>query len=114
MNTRGQNFARWAFRCALAAQFVPLGYAFYQIGHLTPYRAPLILEFRLATLIMGLAAAGLGWAALRSRPGRRRKAIAAIVLGLSAVLWHVVICGGSDPFQNTVCFCPMRWGVVIP
>ena len=40
MNAPGQDFARWAFRCALAAQFVPLGYAFYQIGHLTPYRAP--------------------------------------------------------------------------
>lgn len=71
------------------------------------------MEFRYLILAIGLLSALLGVTALIGGTASKALAIAAIVLGLIAATWHVLLCG-TDPLRDNVLFCPMMWGVRIP
>jgi hypothetical protein len=108
-----KRLARFAFYVAVAAQVIPCCYAFYTIATPTYYRGPLFVEFRYLILTLGLVSAFLGVVALIRGTASRALAIAAIVLGLIAATWHILLCG-TDPLRDNVQFCPMMWGVRYP
>ncbi len=108
-----KRLARFAFFVAVAAQLIPCCYAFYTIATPTYYRGPLFVEFRYLILFLSLFSALLGVVALVRGTTSRALAIAAIVLGLVAATWHILLCG-TDPLRGNAQFCPMLWGVRIP
>jgi hypothetical protein len=108
-----RRLARLAFFVAVAAQVIPCCYASYTIATPTYYRGPLFVEFRYLILTLGLLSTLLGVMALIRGAASKVLAIAAIVLGLIAATWHVLLCG-TDPLRDNVLFCPMMWGVKIP
>jgi hypothetical protein len=110
MQTR--RITRIAFFLSLAAQAIPMCYALAIIATAPYHRGPLYTEIRLLILILGLVGALLGILALLRRTRSKALAIIAIILGLAALSWHVVICG-SNPLQQGP-FCPMLWGIRIP
>jgi len=112
-NAPSRRLARFAFFVALAAQVIPCCYAAYTIATPTYYRGPLFMEFRYLILTLGLVSTLLGGMALVRGTTFRALAVAAIVLGLIAATWHVLLCG-TDPLRNNVLFCPMMWGIKIP
>ena len=112
-NAVPRRLSRFAFFAAVAAQVIPCCYALYTIATPTLYRAPLIAEFRYLILILGLLSALLGVMALVRGTSSKALAIAAIVLGLVAATWHILLCG-TDPLSRDVRFCPMLWGVRYP
>ena len=111
-SSSSKRLTRFAFFAAVAAQVVPCCYAFYTIATPTYYRGPLFVEFRYLILTLGLLSALLGALALARGTPAKALAIAAIVLGLIAMSWHVLLCG-TVPLDNTR-FCPMLWGVRYP
>jgi hypothetical protein len=110
--TDSKRLARIAFFTALAAQIIPCCYALYIIAVPTVYRVPFIDEFRALILILSLLGIFLGALALIRHTGSKTGAIAAILLGLAAVIWHIALCG-TDPLDNAP-FCIMTWGVMYP
>jgi hypothetical protein len=108
-----KRLTRFAFFIAVAAQVIPCCYAFYTIATPTYYRGPLFVEFRYLILFLGLLSALLGALALVRGTASKALAIAAIMLGLIAATWHVLLCG-TDPLRGNVLFCPMMWGVKYP
>jgi len=112
-NVSSRRLARFAFFAAVAAQVIPCCYAFYTIATPTYYRGPLFMEFRYLILTLGLLSASLGSLALVRGTSSKALATAAVVLGLIAATWHVVLCG-TDPLRDNVLFCPMMWGVRYP
>ena len=108
-----RRLTRFAIYAAIAAQLIPLAYALYGITTPMFYRGPLFSEVRYLILVLGLLGALLGLLALIRRTNYKVKVVAAIVLGLAAPIWHVLLCG-SNPLGPGILFCPMMWGIRIP
>jgi hypothetical protein len=109
---QSKRLARFALYAAVVAQLIPLCFAVYGIANPMFYWGPLFTEVRYSILVLGLIGVLFGSLALIKRTNSKVRAIAAIVMGLVAVTWHVLICG-TDPFGSTVRFCPMMWGIRI-
>lgn len=110
--TNPARLARIAFFTALAAQIIPCCSIVSNIITPAYYTGPFIVEFRYLILILGLLGALLGTLALVRRTDSKVKAIAAIVLGLTAVLWHIVLCG-TDTLHEPP-YCTMVWFIRYP
>ena len=111
---QARRVTRFAFFLLLAAQVIPIFYSLYTIATPTYYRAPLLTEFHLVILILGLVGALLGILALFRRIRSKALAIIAIILGLIAPIQHVFLCGSDALHQKYILFCPMLWGIRIP
>jgi len=107
-----RRLARIAFFVALAAQIIPCCSIISNIITPAYYTGPFILEFRVLILILGLLSALLGALALVRRTDSKVKAVAAIVLGLAAVIWHIVLCG-TDALHEPP-YCTMVWFIRYP
>jgi uncharacterized membrane protein YgaE (UPF0421/DUF939 family) len=107
-----RRLARIAFFTALAAQTIPCCSVISNIVTPAYYTGPFIAEFRVLILILGLLSALLGALALVGRTDSKVKAVAAIVLGLAAVIWHIVLCG-TDTLHEPP-FCTMVWFIRYP
>jgi hypothetical protein len=103
---------RIAFFTAVAAQTIPCCSIVTNIITPAYYTGPFIVEFRVLILILGLLSAFLGALALVRRTDSKFKAIAAIVLGLAAVIWHIVLCG-TDTLHEPL-YCTMVWFIRYP
>lgn len=104
--------ARIAFLAALAALIVPCCSVISNIITPAYYTGPFIVEFRILILILGTLGVVLGTLALVRRTDSKVKAVAAIVLGLVAVIWHVVLCG-TDTLHEPP-YCTMVWFIRYP
>jgi len=106
------RLTRIAFFAALAAQIIPCCSIATNIITPAYYTGPFIVEFRVLILILGLLGALLGALALVRRTDSKVKAVAAIVLGLAAVMWHIVLCG-TDTLHEPP-YCTMVWFIRYP
>jgi uncharacterized membrane protein YgaE (UPF0421/DUF939 family) len=106
------RLVRIAFFAALVAQIIPCCSIVTNIVTPAYYTGPFIVEFRVLILILGLLSAFLGVLALVRRTDSKVKAVAAIILGLAAVLWHIVLCG-TDTLHEPP-YCTMIWGIRYP
>lgn len=110
--TNSGRLARIAFFVAIAAQIIPCCSIVTNIVTPAYYTGPFIVEFRVLILILGLLSALLGALALVRRTDSKVKAVAAIILGLAAVIWHIVLCG-TDTLHEPA-YCTMVWFIRYP
>jgi uncharacterized membrane protein YgaE (UPF0421/DUF939 family) len=110
--TNSTRLARIAFFAAIAAQIIPCCSIVSNIITPAYYTGPFIDEFRVLILILGLLSAFLGALALIRRTDSKVKAVAAIILGLTAVMWHIVLCG-TDTLHEPP-YCTMVWFIMYP
>ena len=110
--TKSTRLARIAFFTALAAQGIPCCSIISNIITPAYYTGPFIEELRVLILIFGLLSALLGALALVTHTNSKVKAVAGIVLGLAAVLWHFVLCGTKPLFEPH--YCTMVWFIRYP
>jgi uncharacterized membrane protein YgaE (UPF0421/DUF939 family) len=106
------RLVRIAFFTAIAAQIVPCCSIISNIITPAYYTGPFIVEFRVLILILGLLSALLGALALVRRTDSKVKAVAAIVLGLAAVIWHIILCGTNTLREPA--YCTMIWFIRYP
>ena len=109
-----KRMVKIALTLSLAANMVPILFAFYTIASLSYYRAPLFTEIRILIILLGLGGAFIGMLAILKRTRSRVLVVCAILLGLIAPLQHAVFCGSDALHQKFILFCPMLWGVRIP
>jgi uncharacterized membrane protein YgaE (UPF0421/DUF939 family) len=110
--TNSTRLARIAFFAAITAQIIPCCSIVSNIITPAYYTGPFIVEFRVLILILGLLSAFLGALALIRRTDSKVKAVAAIFIGLAAVLWHIVLCG-TDTLHEPP-YCTMVWFIMYP
>ena len=69
-------------------------------------------QLRYLILFLGLLSVLLGTLALVRRSGSKFMAVAAMLLGMAAVLWNIILCG-TDTLHEPP-YCAMVWFIRYP